>query len=99
MGLGLSLLLPSGHVREEAAGKRDGTSGTTIGHVYLTWAFSSAAELFRRAYHAEQTYLGRLETPHGQGQAVTVMAHKRARVVDDMVPRHRAFDLHTFVTG
>jgi len=27
----------------EAAGTRDGTSGTKIGHAYLTWAFSEAA--------------------------------------------------------
>ena len=26
-----------------SAGKRDGTSGTKLGHAYLTWAFSEAA--------------------------------------------------------
>jgi len=29
-----------------SAGKRDGTSGSKIGHAYLTWAFSEAAVLF-----------------------------------------------------
>jgi transposase len=33
---------------QESAGTRYGTSGTKIGHAYLTWAFSEAAVLFLR---------------------------------------------------
>jgi transposase len=38
----------------ESAGKRYGTSGTTMGNAYLTWAFSEAAVLFLRANPAGQ---------------------------------------------
>jgi transposase len=31
---------------KESAGKRDGTSGSKMGHASLTWAFSEAAVLF-----------------------------------------------------
>jgi transposase len=82
-----------------SAGKRYGTSGTKIGNAYLTWAFSEAAVLFLRANPAGQTYLGRLEKQHGKGKALTVLAHKRARAVYDMVPRHTACDMHKFCTG
>src|SRR5205085_2653051 len=37
-----------------SAGKRDGTSGTNIGHASLTWAFSAAAVLFLRENPAGQ---------------------------------------------
>jgi transposase len=84
---------------KESAGKRDGTSGTTIGHAYLTWAFSEAAVLCLRANPTGQTSLGRLEKKHGQGKALTVLAHKLARAVYDMLPRHTAFDMPKFLTG
>jgi transposase len=45
----------------ESAGKRYGTSGTTIGNAHLTWAFSEAAVLFLRDHPAAQKYLTRLE--------------------------------------
>jgi transposase len=84
---------------KESAGKRDGTSGTTIGNAYLTWAFSEAAVLFLRATPAGQQYLGRLEKKHGKGKALTVVAHKLARAVYSMLQRHTAFDMHKFLTG
>jgi transposase len=84
---------------KESAGKRDGTSGTKIGNAYLTWAFSEAAVLFLRAHPTGQTYLGRLEKKHGKGKALTVLAHKLARAVYYMLPRHTAFDMHKFLTG
>jgi transposase len=39
---------------KESAGKRYGTSGTTIGHASLTWAFSEAAVLFLRTHPTGQ---------------------------------------------
>lgn len=59
----------------ESAGKRDGTSGTTIGHAALNWAFSEAAVLFLRANPAGQTYLARVEKNHRTGKALTLLAH------------------------
>jgi len=84
---------------KESAGKRYGTSGTKIGNAYLKWAFSEAAVLFLRGNPAGQKYLARLEKKHSKGKALTVLAHKLARAVYDMLQRHRAFDLPTFLRG
>jgi transposase len=59
-----------------SAGKRDGTSRTTMDHAYLKWASSEAAVLFLRANPAGQQSLTRLEKKHSRGKAVTVLAHK-----------------------
>jgi len=59
----------------ESAGKRNGTSGTKIGHAALNWAFSEAAVLFLRANPAGQTYLARVEKNHRTGKALTILAH------------------------
>jgi transposase len=83
----------------ESAGKRYGTSGTKIGNAHLKWAFSEAAVLFLRANPAGQKYLARLEHKHGQGKALTVLAHKLARAVYYMLQRHTAFDMPTFLRG
>jgi transposase len=78
---------------KESAGKRDGASGKKIGHAYLTWAFAEAAVLCLRNNPAGQMDLTRLEKKHGQGKALTVLAHQLARAVDDMLKRDTAFDL------
>jgi transposase len=70
---------------KESAGKRYGASGTKIGNVYLTWAFSEAAVLFLRNNPAGQKLLTRLEKKHGKGKALTVLAHTLARAVYDML--------------
>ena len=81
----------------ESAGKHYGTSGTKIGHAYLTWAFSKAAVPFLRNNPPGQTYLTRLEKKHGKGKALTVLAHKLARAVSHLLKRHTAFDLQRFL--
>jgi transposase len=81
---------------KESAGKRYGTSGKKIGNAYLKWAFSEAAVLFLRNNPAGQKYLARLEKNHGKGKALTVLAHKLARAVYDMLKRDTAFDLDKF---
>jgi transposase len=82
-----------------SAGKRSGTSGTKLGHASLQWAFAEAAGLVLRAKPAGPTSLGRLEKKHGKGKALTVLAHKLARAVYDLLPRHMAFDIPKFCTG
>ena len=84
---------------KESAGKRSGTSGTKIGKASLQGAFSEAAVLFLRAHPAGQKYLARLETKHGKGQALTVLAHKLARAVYSMLQRGVGFALNTFFHG
>jgi transposase len=78
---------------KEAAGTRDGTSGTKLGQASLTWAFSEAAVRCLRHNPAGQNYLARLVNNHGQGKALTVLAHQWARAVSDMGTRDTAFDL------
>jgi transposase len=82
---------------KESAGKRYGTSGTKIGNAYLKWAFSEAAVLFLRNNPAGQKYLARLEKKHGKGKALTVLAHKLARAVYDLLKRDVVFDLDIFL--
>jgi transposase len=82
----------------ESAGTRDGTSGSKMGQASLTGAFSAAAVLFLRAHPAGQKDLARLANTHGQGKALTVLAHKLARAVYDIVKRHTAFDMPTFLS-
>jgi hypothetical protein len=50
-----------------------------------------------RAHPAGQKYLARLEKKHGQGKALTVLAHKVARAVYDMWRRDTVFDLDKFL--
>ena len=47
--------------------------------------------------HAGQKYLARLEKKHGQGKALTVLAHKLAGAVYDMLKRDVVFDLDIFL--
>jgi transposase len=84
---------------KEAAGKRYGTSGAKSGNTYLKWAFSEAAVLFLRNNPAAQIYLARLEPKHGKGQALTILAHKLARVVYYMLKRDTVFDRQKFLNG
>jgi len=60
----------------ESAGKRYGTSGTTIGNAHLKGAFSEAAVLCLRDHPAAQQYLTRLEKKHEKGTALTILAQK-----------------------
>jgi transposase len=83
----------------ECAGKRSGTSGSTIGHAHLTWAFSEAAVLFLRDHPAAQQLLARLEKQHDTGQALTILAHTLARAVSDMLKRQTACALDTLLHG
>ena len=82
---------------KDSAGTRSGTSGTTIGNAYLTWAFAEAAVLCLRNHPAAQQWLARLAKQHGQGNALTVLAHTWARAVYDLLTRGTAFALDTFL--
>ena len=82
---------------KESAGKRLGTSGKKIGNAHLKWAFSEAAALFLRHNEAGQKYLARLAKKHDKGTALTILAHKLARAVYDMLKRKTAFDIDRFL--
>jgi transposase len=72
---------------QASAGQRSGPSGTKIGKASLQWAFSDAAILCLRNHPAGQQYLAHGEQKHGKGKALTVLAPKLARAVDDLLPR------------
>jgi transposase len=84
---------------KESAGKRLGTAGKNIGNAHLKWAFSEAAALFLRNNPAGQKYLARLEKKHDKGKALTILAHKLARAVYDMLKHQTAFDMEKFLHG
>jgi transposase len=84
---------------KESAGKRSGTSGTKIGNAHLKWAFSEAAVLFLRDNPAGQKLLARLAKKQSKGKALTILAHKLARAIYDMLKQKTAFDMHKFLTG
>jgi transposase len=83
--------------RKASAGKRVGTSGKNIGNAHLTWAFSEAATVCLRHHPHGQTLLPRWEKTHGQGKALTILAHKVARAVSDMRKRNTAFARDIFL--
>jgi len=80
-----------------SAGKRFGTSGSTIGNAHLKWAFSEAAVLFLRDHPTAQKLLARLEKKPSKGKALTILAHQLARAVYSMLKRQTAFALETFL--
>jgi transposase len=84
---------------KESGGTRSGTSGTKIGHAYLTWAFSEAAVLFLRNNAKGPISLARVENKHGKGKALTVLAHKLARAVYYMLQRETVFNMDLFLNG
>jgi transposase len=82
---------------KESAGKRWGTAGKKIGNVHLKWAFSEAAALFLRNNEPGQKSLTRLAKRPAKGKALTILAHKLARAVYDMLKRKTAFDMNLFL--
>jgi hypothetical protein len=84
---------------KESAGQRYGTAGKKIGHASLTWAFSEAVVLLLRNKAQSQKYLARWEKKHGQGTALTVLAHKLARAVYYMLLRDTVFEMDTCLNG
>lgn len=74
-----------------------GTSGKKIGNAHLKWAFSEAAVLFLRNNPVGQKYLARLEKKHAKGKALTILAHKLARAVYDMLKHKTAFAMAKFL--
>jgi hypothetical protein len=55
--------------------------------------------LFLRDNPTGQKYRARLENTHGKGKALTILAHKLARAVYDMLKRATAFNMDKFIHG
>lgn len=82
---------------KESNGKRYGTSGQKIGNAHLKWAFSEAAVLFLKNNEPAHNYLAQLATRHGQGKALSLLAHKLGRAVYGMLQHHVVFDQEKFL--
>ena len=80
----------------ESAGKIRGTGGNKIGNAYLKWAFSEAAVLFLRGNERAQKYVKRLESKHGKGKSLSILAARLARAVYYMLKRKEAFQMDRF---
>jgi transposase len=76
----------------ESHGTRHGTSGKKIGNAHRTWAGSEAAVLLRKHNEPAQTDLAKLATTHGQGKALSILAHTRGRAVSFRLKHHVACD-------
>jgi hypothetical protein len=55
--------------------------------------------LFLRHNLPGQKHLARLEHRHGKGKALTILAHKLARAVYDLLKRQIAFAMEKFLHG
>lgn len=82
----------------KSAGKKKKSAGAKMGNVHLKWAFSEAAALFLRGNPRGQKLLARLESKHGKGKALSILAAKLGRAVYYMLLRGTTFDPQKFVT-
>jgi len=87
--------------RHESGGKVLGTAGAKMGNVHLKWAFSEAAVLFLRHAHTPrvQKQLARWEKQHGNGKALSILAHKLGRAVFYMLARGTVFSMEKFLAA
>ena len=84
---------------QASAGKRLGTGGRKIGTAHLKWAFSEAAVLFLRQHPPGQKLFQRLQRKHGQGKALSILAHKLGRAIYPMLARGTACNLEKFMAA
>jgi hypothetical protein len=82
---------------QDASGTRVGPAGTKIGPAPLTGACSEPATWFLRHHPDGQRLLAHVETTHGTGHALTILAHQLARAVSSMRKRKTAFALDRFL--
>jgi transposase len=80
----------------ESAGKMKGTGGRKIGNAHLKWAFSEAAVLFLRGNPRAKKLVQRLESKHGKGKALAILARRLATAVYYMLKRKEPFQMDRF---
>ena len=84
---------------KESAGKRYGYSGAKIGNAHLKWAFSEAAVLFLRNNPEGMRYKKRLETKHGKGKALSILAHRIGRTAYFVLKTRKPFEKERFLAA
>jgi hypothetical protein len=70
-----------------------------MGNVHLKWAFSEAAVTFLRRTSDGKKIVARLEKRHGQGKALSILAHKLGRAVYYMLVRGTVFSREKFAAA
>ena len=83
--------------RKESAGKQLGTRGAKMGNGHLKWAFAEAAVSLLRHSREGQQLLARLDKTHGNGKALSILAHKIGRAVYYMLSRGTVFAMEKFL--
>jgi transposase len=81
----------------ESHGERYGTNGQKSGNAHRKWAFSEAAVRFLKHNEPAQKDLTKLANRHGQGKALSSLAHKLGRAVYVMLTKPVAFDQEKFL--
>jgi transposase len=83
---------------QASAGKRMGTGGRKIGNAHRTWAFSEAAVLLRQNPKGQGLFK-KLQRKHGQGKALSILAHKLGRATYHILDRGTAFNMEKFIAA
>jgi transposase len=81
---------------KESAGKIMGSSGKKIGNAHLKWAFSEAAVLFLRRNPDAVKYRAKMERKHGKAKSLSILAHKLARAVYNILKKKEVFHPEVF---
>jgi Transposase IS116/IS110/IS902 family len=84
---------------KDSAGTRDGPAGPKRGNASRKGAFAAAAGLLLRSPPKGQRSCARPEKNHGQGTALTVVAHQSARAVYDRRRRATVVAMRPFLHG
>jgi transposase len=86
--------------QKSSAGKKLGTSGGKMGNRHLKWAFSEAVILYMRESERARKFVARMESKHGKGKAISILAAKLGRAIYFMMRRQEVFDEERlFATG
>lgn len=80
----------------ESAGKVKPGHGKKIGNAFLRWAFAEAVLLMLRRSDRAKKYKQRLESKHGKGKALAILAAKLARAVYYLLKKETMFDESKF---
>jgi transposase len=83
--------------RQESDGKVVGVVNARAGNAWLKWAFSEAAVLCVQKDEAMKRYLDKLQSKHGTGKGLSILAHKLGRVVYHLLKSGKVFDVDRFV--
>ena len=83
--------------KQESGGKVVGIGNAHAGNAWLKWAFSEAAVLSAQKDERIKKHLAKLQSKHGAGRGLSILAHKLGRAVYHMLHTKHVFDVDRFV--